>query len=352
MTKPTPTSNGVRVALSVLALLIGLWVVVKLESLLILLLVAAVLATGIDPVVEWIHSRGFPPGGWRIPHWLAILISLLAIVLLALGLFYFLGAAIWKEGGDLWTNFPSYMKGLSGWLAKLRTQFPQIPSDQDLTNTAQQEVGRLGNYLWQTTTAVLGVLGGIGAALTVMVLAFYMLLERETIRSACLSLVPPDHQKKFDDTTREALSTMGGWLRGQTLLALAMTALISGAMAVLRIPHPILLGILGGIGELIPMVGPITAGCIAVPLAFFAMPLWVGIVTLVFFVVLSTVEGNLIVPMVMKKNVELSPFFTVVAVLAGVTLFGLLGALVSIPVAATFRVYLRRMIIPAIQKKK
>jgi predicted PurR-regulated permease PerM len=352
MSVRSPVSDGVRTALAVLGLLIALWLVVQLRSILVLLLISAVLATAIYPGVEWLSTRRLPPKGWHIPRWLSIFTSLLAIVITALGLSYFLGAAIWKEGGDAWKGLPSYLNGMNGWLEHLRKQFPAIPSEQDLGNAARTEVGRLGNYLWQTTSAVLGVLGSLGSALTVLVFAFYMLLERETIRSACLSLVPPDHQARFDEATSEALLTMGGWLRGQTILALAMMALISAAMAALGIPHPVLLGIVGGIGELIPMVGPIVAGIVAVPLAFFTMPLWVALVALVFFVILSTIEGNVIVPKVMQKNVELSPFFTVVAIFAGVTLFGILGALLAIPVAAALRVYLKRLVVPAIQKRR
>ena len=70
----------------------------------------------------------------------------------------------------------------------------------------------------------------LGSALTVLVLAFYMLLERERLRTAFLSLVPPRHQKRVDETTAEALRTMGGWLRGQAILVLLVTTIISVAM--------------------------------------------------------------------------------------------------------------------------
>jgi predicted PurR-regulated permease PerM len=352
MTRPSPVSIGARIALIVIGLVAALWLIVQLRSILILLLIAMVLASGIYPFVEWLHSRRLPPKGWRVPRSLAIFTTLLGIVLSALGLFYFLGAALWQEGQNAWTDLPSYLKSGRGWLDHLRQKFPQIPSNENLGVGLQNEMGRLGNDLWQTTSAVLGVLGGIGSALTVLVFAFYMLLEREAIRSAFLSLIPPDQQKRIDKTTARALLSMGGWLRGQTVLALAIMTLISIAMAALGVPYPILLGIVGGIGELIPMVGPIVAGFVAVPLALFTMPLWVGVVTIIFFVVLSTVEGNVIVPKIMQKNVELNPFFTVVVVIMGVTLSGLVGALLAIPVAAALRVVLKDLIIPAIQKKK
>ncbi|MEO7319550.1 MAG: AI-2E family transporter, partial [Chthoniobacteraceae bacterium] len=268
-----------------------------------------------------------------------------------LGLSYFIGAIAWQEGVQVWGDIPAHVDGWSGWLAGLRKQVPQIPSAQELASAAQDEVGQVAHYLGQTTSAVLGLLGGIGSALTVLVLVFYMLLEREKIGAALLSLIPPAHQPRLREVTGEALRTMGGWLRGQAILVLAMITIVTAAMAALGLPHPFLLGLVGGVGELIPMVGPIAAGLVAAPLAFITMPLWVGIVVVLFFVILSIVEANVVVPKVMKANVDLPPFFTVVAVLAGATLSGVVGALLALPLAAALRVYLRRLVVPAIQKK-
>ncbi len=351
MTSRDAVSVGVRVGLALLGVLLALWFLIQVRSLVILLLVATTLATGIHPVVEWLQDHALPFKDRRLPRWIAILITLLAMVGAALGLFYFLGSVLWREGSEAWSDLPSYIDGLGGWLDSLRKQFPRLPATPDLAAMAQRQIGNVGAYLWHTTSALLGVLGWIGSALTVLVLVFYMLLEREKLRATFLALIPPAHQQQVDETTAEALCTMGGWLRGQTILVLLMTTIISIAMALLGFPHPILLGMVGGIGELVPMVGPIAAAFVAVPLAFLIMPLWVAIVALVFFLVLSVVEGNVIVPRVMKSNVDLPPFFTVVAVLAGATLYGPVGALLALPLAAALRVYLRRMVVPAIQRK-
>lgn len=351
MTTRSPVAIGARIALVVLGLLAALWLFVQLRSLVVLLLIALTLATGIHPVVEWLHTRALPPGGWHFPRWFAILVTLLAIVVAVLGLCYFLGAIAWQEGVQVWSDIPAYVDGWSERLAGLRKQFPQLPSEQELAGAAQEELGQTAHYLGQTTSAVLGVLGGIGSALTVLVLVFYMLLGREKLCAAFLSLIPPAHQPRLRGVTAEALLTMGGWLRGQAILVFAMTTVITAAMAALGLPHPFLLGMIGGLGELIPMVGPIAAGVVAAPLAFMTMPLWVGIVVVVFFVVLAIVEANVIVPKVMQANVDLPPFFTVVAVLAGAALHGVVGALLALPLAAALRVYLRRLVVPAIQKK-
>ena len=351
MTTRSPVSIGARIALVVLGLLIALWLLVQLRSIVVLLLIALTLATGIHPLVEWLHARALPPGGWHFPRWLAILTTVFAIVAAVLGLGYFIGAKAWQEGVQIWGDIPAYVDGWSDRLAILRKKFPQLPSGQELGSAAQDELDRVAHYLGETTSAVLGLLGVIGSALTVLVLVFYMLLERTKLCAAYLSLIPPAHQPRLREVTADALLTMGGWLRGQAILVLAMSTIIAAAMAVLGLPHPLLLGMVGGVGELIPMVGPIAAGLIAVPLAFLTMPLWVGIAVAVFFVVLSIVEANVIVPKIMQANVDLPPFFTVVAVLAGATLAGVIGALLALPLAAALHVYLRRLVVPTIQKR-
>ena len=344
-----PVAVGVKIALAVLGLLLALWLLVQVRAIVVLLLIALTLATGIFPVVKMLQAPALPPGGWHLPRWLAVLAPLLGILAAALGLFYFLGSVLWTEGAQAWSDVPGYVDGWSDRLAGLRERFPQLPSGPDLGAMVQDDLGRAGHYLWETTSAVLGVLGGLGSALTVLVLTFYMLLEREKLDAAFLSLIPPAQQERVSQATGEALRTMGGWLRGQIILVALMTTIIAGAMALLGLPHPILLGMVGGLGELIPMVGPILAGLIAVPLAFMFMPLWVALTAIVFFLVLSIVEANVIVPKVMESNVNLPPVFTVVAVLAGATLSGVAGALLALPVAAAMRVYLRRLVVPAIQ---
>lgn len=351
MTVSHPVSVGVKITLAALGLLVALWLLVQLRSIVALVLVALTLATGLHPIVEWLHRFSFPPKAWQLPRWLIILTTLLAMVFAMAGLFTFLGSILWHESAQLWQDLPARIDGWSGWLADLRKDFPQIPSEKALFAMAQGQMGEFQTYLWQTTSAVLGVLGFFGSAITVLVLTFYMLLERVKLRAAFLALIPPEHQPRVARTTEEALVTMGGWLRGQTILVSMMTAVISAVMALFGLPHPILLGIVGGIGELIPMVGPIAAGLIAVPLAFFTMPLWVGIAVLCFFIVLSIVEGNFVVPKVMEANVDLSPFYTVVAVLAGAALAGVIGALLALPLAAAARVFLQRIIVPEIQRK-
>ena len=114
MIAPAHISAGVRLLLVAFGPWIALRLFVQLQGIIVLVL-AMTLATGISPVVDWLASRKMPPNGWQAPRWIPILGTLLAIVIAALGLFYFLGSVLWQERGQAWEDLP----GLRGWTGRV-----------------------------------------------------------------------------------------------------------------------------------------------------------------------------------------------------------------------------------------
>nr|MDQ3397892.1 AI-2E family transporter [Deinococcota bacterium] len=194
------------------------------------------------------------------------------------------------------------------------------------------------------------VLGGLVSLLTVLVLTFYIILAEKALKQTFLSIIPPQHQTSISDTLGEAGSKMGGWLRGQLILAGITAVVISAGMWLLGMPYPLLLGLIGGIGNLIPLLGSFLAGLVAVPIALLTKPVWVLIAVIVFFVVLGQVEGNWLAPRIMASQVELSPLSSILALLVGIALLGVVGALLAVPLAAGLRIILIRLVVPAIQR--
>lgn len=197
MTSRASVSTGVKVTLGAIGLLLALWLGARLQSLLVLLLLATTLATGIYPVVEWLETRTLPFRGWRIPRSLAILSTLLTAVAAVLGLFYFLGSVLWTESSQAWNDLPFYIDGLKDGLTYLREKFPAIPPTPELATRAQEQIGRVSDYLWQTTSALLGMLGLLGSALTMLVLVFYMLLEGKNCSQLCFPSSRPAIKKRL-----------------------------------------------------------------------------------------------------------------------------------------------------------
>lgn len=346
----SPVANGVLIALAVLGILLGLWLLQQLRAMVVLVLIAVVIATGVDPLIERMLQWRLPPRGWQLPRALAILLVLLGALLVFGAILLFIGSVAWTQGQLLWQRLPEYASRVQGWIADLRVQYPQIPEPENLAGQVRQQLGRIGNYTWRTATAVFGVLGGVLSSLTVLVLTFYLLLEKEGVGHAFFSIIPRRRRRAISDALSEAGDRMGGWLRGQLMLAAIVVAVVSVVMWLLGMPYPLLLGLIGGIAELIPMLGPFVAGLIAVPIALLTMPMWVTISAIIFFVVLSQVEGNWLAPRIMQSQVCLSPLTTIVALLAGAGLLGVVGALLAVPLAAGLRIILIRLAVPAIQQ--
>lgn len=347
----SPVVTGILIALSIMGILLAGWLIVKLKALVVLLLISVVLASGIDPVVQWIHRQRLPPKGWQVPRALAILLVLLGALLVFVGIVVFIGSVAWSQGLLLWERLPLYTAAVQDWFADLRAQYPQIPPITDLGEQARRQLGQMGSYAFQTIAAVFGVLGGLVSTLTVMVLTFYILHEKEGIGQSFMTLISPQQHDRVKVAFSEAGNRMGGWLRGQLVLAGIVTAIVSVGMWALGIPYPLLLGLIGGIAELIPMLGPFAAGAIAIPIAFISHPTWVGVATLVFFVVLSQVEGNWLAPRIMQSSVGLSPLTSILALLSGAALLGVVGALLSVPLAAGLKSIIVRLVVPALNRR-
>jgi len=161
---------------------------------------------------------------------------------------------------------PQLLTGFRHWLEAFRLQRPWLP---DLASS----LDRLGKQTSNITTlgsgaalVALRVVGGAAAVIMVLVLIFYMLLEG-AIKRAFLALLPREERPRVGLVLHRIGLHFGGWLRGQLLIALAVAVPISGGLLVIGIPYPFLIGVIAGLGELIPMVGLMPGGAVAILVA-------------------------------------------------------------------------------------
>ena len=173
--------------------------------------------------------------------------------------------------------------------------------------------------------------------------------ERLSLHS--LRLIPPAHRDKYSHTFSEMGEKMGSWLRAQLLLAFIVGASIVVFLLIIGVPYAYIIGIIGAVAELIPLVGPMVAAIPAVLLTLF-QPTWQLVLVIIFFVVLAQIEGDYLAPRIMQKKVGLSPLITILALLVGGTLAGMIGALLAIPLAAAIQVFVKHIVIPAIEEKE
>ncbi|HEY4464841.1 MAG TPA: AI-2E family transporter [Streptosporangiaceae bacterium] len=312
---------------------------VKARSTLILIGLGLFIAAGLDPVVSWLTRRG-------LPRWSAVLIALAGVFgVIAI----FIATAIpplASQTTALAHEIPTYIHQLQNHNSELGKLNAKYHIQQRLTSLLTSK----------GTTLVGGVLGAgalvlstASSILLVLVLSIYFLAGLPSIKLFAYRMVPHSRRPRAILITDEILVKVGGYVLGNVI-----TSVIAGFgtfvwMLAFGIPYPLLLGLLVAILDLIPIIGSTVGGAI-VTLVALTVSLPVAIATLAFYIAYRLGEDYLIVPRVMGRTVEVPAVVSLIAVLIGGVLLGIVGALIAIPVAAAIRVLLQEVTFPRLDK--
>ncbi len=176
-------------------------------------------------------------------------------------------------------------------------------------------------------------------SILVLIVTFYLIVDGARIRDFTLGLVPVADQPRVAEVMGDIQATLSKWLRGQLLLIVLVAVVVYVFLGpILHVPYAVAISILTGFLEVIPLVGPLIAAAIAIVAALAASGPTLAIVVGVGYVVLRQVEDQLVMPFVIGRAVHLHPVVTIFAVLAGLSIYGVLGGLLGVPVAAAINV--------------
>jgi predicted PurR-regulated permease PerM len=313
-----------------------LWAAYLVRDVLLLLYISGLFAIGFSPIVRLIERQQLLPiGSQRFPRWLAILVLYLAI----LGAFALVIALVapplvdqaqqlWSAKDEMFDKAQQYLisKGLLREHLTLQQAVEIAPGAR-----GSEAIGRT------VFSAVVGVAGGIVGLLTILILTFYLLVEAGTLRSLLLQLFPPRRRARVDAATRDITTKVSAWLSGQLLLGAIIGTTSAIGLWLLGIPFFYVLALISGIGELIPIVGPVLAAIPAVAVAA-TVSLKKVLLVVVFFVVQQQIENHVLVPKVMSRQVGVSAVTVITALLIGGKLLGIPGAILAVPTAAILQV--------------
>lgn len=314
------------------------WFVLQVTEFLILLLVSAILAAGLAPLVRLLQ-RWQLPGGTRLSRAVAIFVLYLAMfAVLGLILSLILVPAV-SETGAFIQNLPDLLGRFHGWLQDLRQHYPWLPDLAGALNRIPQQLASLSQYGAAAAGVAFRFLGGLASVFTVLVFTFYMLLEGAKIEGAILALFPQRERPLVDRVLHRIGGKFGAWLRGQMLLSFTMAAIVTVGLLPpsIHMPYPALLGIVAGVGELIPMVGLSVAAAVAILVAL-SQGLGTLVYVVVFYTVVINLDTHILAPRITSRAVGTSPILTLFALLAGIKILGILGGLLAVPLAAALQV--------------
>ena len=351
-------SSVVRATFVIVAIGVGLWLVFHLRHKILLLVLAVFIATIIDPGVQTMQR-------WGIPRGIAIILQYFLAILIILFLVFSFIPIIAKQLQDIAQNIS---ESLTPFIMDPKTQIniPLIPEEVNIqltrlakttlrnlsidqfTTTLQQTGQHLTDVAQESVRWAARVAGSVVnfvvSLVVVLVLAFFMQLEKEKIISWVRSFVP-ERFRKYADLKSEAIHLkIGQWMRGELLLMFSIFVLTLVALTILGMEYALTLAVLAGFCELIPAVGPLFA---AIPALLIGGTqkgiIWIPIIAGVYYVI-QWCENNLLVPLIMKRAVGLSPIAILFAMMVGIsfpdTLHPVLGVMLAVPVTTIIALFL------------
>lgn len=341
-TAPGDTSqwSGQRVVLTTLgALLVGLgfWLMFRFYNVAFIFFTAIVLGTAIRPAVEWLYRR-------KVPRAAGVILVYLTLLALVTGFILLLAPLLIEQTKAIIAELPTYYQSLHASLASspsalIRRFALQMPAAAALS-LPEGEVGGLSLGALGTALGYVGMVWRtlfVGTA--VLVMAFYWTLDSERLIRTGMMRFPVERRETWYELIAEMETKVGAYIRGLSILSLVVGVMSTIAYVLIGLPSALVLGLLAGVFEAVPVVGPLLGAILPILIALTVDPskvIWVVVAT----VVIQQAEGQFLVPRVMDKAVGVSPIVTILAILAFSTLFGLPGAVLAIPLAALIQILL------------
>lgn len=331
-----PETKSISISASTLIKIVGVFLLLYFAYLildiLILLFIAVILASLIDPLADWFEKKKLGRG-----------LAVLAVYVVIAGIFAFililLVPAVINQVNQFAENFGLYWQKLLNSLSSFKILIERVGVWDELQTSLPAAFKSSLSTAQSLLSSLFGVFQGFFSLVLVLVITFYLVVEEKTFQKALQSLAPSPYQPYLAQLWARVKEKLGAWVRAQLILGLIVGAMSYVGLLILGVEYALLLAILAGLFELIPYIGPIFSGVVAVFLTFLQTGGWLKpVLVAVLFVLVQQLENNLLVPKIMKKAVGLNPIVSIVSLLVGVRLLGVVGALLAIPVAAVLSV--------------
>jgi predicted PurR-regulated permease PerM len=271
----------------------------------------------------------------------------LVILLIYLGLLLVLG-------GALWWIFPRLVAQAQGFVdagPSLIERVRGYAEDWGLTDNEQLidiGIGQLERVGAALAGLPLTIASGALDVFLIIAISLYWLLAAPTLMRFALSLAPERKHDETESVLVEMGQTMGGYVRGQGIVAIIMGILTYAGLTIIGVQYALFLALVAAFLEILPIIGPIIATVPIVLVALLDSPRQ-AIIVFIFWVVLQQVEAYVLTPNVMHSQADVPPLLVLLAIFTGGAVFGLLGAIVAIPFSGALRVFIIRVIAPAIR---
>lgn len=303
-----------------------------LRDIVLVVLLAIIIASAVEPGTQWFLRR-------RVPRILAVLLIYFSAVMFMVGAFYFLFLPLLNQSATFLSTLPGYLGELQVWnplqdsaLFSSDSAVQGFSKNFSLAQIVDQintTVSSLSNGLFTTASTIFG---GVLSLILVIVLSFYLSVESDGVTNFLRIVTPAKNEKYVISLWKRSQHKIGLWMQGQVILAVIVAMLVFLGLTLLRVENALLLAVLAGIFEIIPIFGPILAAIPAVTLALVTDGMTSALLVIGLYIIIQQFENQLIYPLVVRKIVGVPPLVSILALIIGGKLAGFVGLLISVPI--------------------
>jgi predicted PurR-regulated permease PerM len=329
----------VRIVLIVVAVAISLYLIYQVREPLLWLLIAIFLTAALSPPVNWLARR--MRRGFAVT---IVFVCLLGVPILLIALIV---PTIITEGTRFADNVPEYARDVTNFVQD-NPRLREINRDYDITSKLEEEAeklpDRLGGAAGTLRDVGFGIVNSLFALITILVMTAFLLANGRAWADRALATRPPEQRDRLRRSLDRMAAAVGGYVAGALTIALIAGVATYIVLAILGVPFRAPLAVIAGLFSLIPLVGATIAAVLIGVVTLFENFPTATIIWVIWAIVYQQFENHVIQPQIQKRTVKVHPFITIVSVLFGATLLGVLGALVAIPVAASIQILIREYV--------
>ena len=346
-------------------MVLGLFFLYYIKDIVLVVLVSVVIASGIEPLIKWFSK-------YRLSRVPVAIVTYLGLFSIFAGLFYFFIPSLLNEASVFLSSIPQYLQTTSLW-NPLNVDQGSITTSQKVVqniseainnpqqlikNTTSDQIKTTLESVSKSTSFGLGdlissirdiasnasdglikmvslVFGGLFSFILMIVLSFYLAVQEDGVAKFLGLISPVKHEKYIVDLWKRSQTKIGYWMQGQLLLGILVAVLVYLGLMILGIKNALLLAVLAGCFEIIPVFGPVLSAIPGIMTAFISGGVTLALITAGLYIIIQQFENHLIYPLVVKKIVGVSPILVILALIIGAKLAGFIGVILSVPIVST-----------------
>ncbi|KKT79034.1 hypothetical protein A2W48_02365 [Candidatus Giovannonibacteria bacterium RIFCSPHIGHO2_12_44_12] len=301
------------------------WLVFELRGVIGVLLASIVIASSVEPAARWLSA-------YRVPRVLAVILVYLAAFTIFGLIFYLVLPPLVSEMAGFLTDLPDNIETFEP--TNILSFLPELP--KSFNNILRDVILNFRDYSFESTSGLLAgiakIFGGAVSFIMIIVISFYLSVEERGIENFLKVVTPKEYEGYALDLWNRSRRKIGFWFQGQLLLGVLVGVLAYLGLTILGVKYALLLAILSGILEIIPVFGPIISAVPAIGVAFTQKPI-LGLAVLILYIIIQQFENHLIYPLVVRKTIGIPPLLVILSIFIGGVLAGFFGIMLAVPVA-------------------